>query len=85
MKTIKEAINGNYLFYILSIFSILLLSASFILPPTGVIDSSVLGAVGEMFAFAALGTVIKAIDNNKSISLQKGDTSITVREKEDEE
>lgn len=44
----------------------------------GVIDGSVLGAVGEIFGFAALGTVVKAIDKGVDAQVQHNNTTITV-------
>lgn len=73
-----------------NVFSILILSvyataiglivASFILPPPGVIDSSILAAGGELFGFAGLLVVIYAISLGKHAKItkdQKG-TSIDV-------
>lgn len=82
MSDIKETFNKcvfhNIYFSILSLISICLIVISFFLPPQGVIDPSVMAAVGEIFAFAALGTVIKAIDKDKSISMKHGETEITI-------
>ena len=66
----------NLWFHILTIVSIGLIISSFIVPPTGVVDPSVLAATGELFAFAALWTVIKAIDKGSDIKLSKGDVSV---------
>lgn len=44
----------------------------------GVIDGSVLAAVGEIFAFAALGTVVKAIDKGVDAQIQHNNTTVTV-------
>lgn len=44
----------------------------------GLIDGSVLAAVGELFGFAALGTVIKAIDKGVDAQVQHNNTTITV-------
>lgn len=74
----KDYFKNNYWFYILSGIAVLLIIASFICPPTGIIDSSVLAATGEIFAFAALGTVIKAIDKGIDAKLSKGDTTLEV-------
>lgn len=71
----------NIYFSILALISVSLIVISFFLPPQGVIDPSVFAGVGEIFAFAALGTVIKAIDNEKSVTLTHGDTSITINGK----
>ena len=65
-------------FYILTGISIVLLFISFFCPPTGVIDSSVLTGIGEIFAFAALGTVLKAINKGIDAELTKGDTNIKI-------
>ncbi len=60
------------------IFSILLLTVSFIVPPTGVISPSVLTGVGEVFGFAALGVVIIAIEKGSDITLNRGDINLTL-------
>ena len=80
-ETFKRCVLHNIYFSILSLVSIVLIVVSFFLPPTGAIDPTVMAAVGEIFAFAALGTVVKAIDKDKTISLSHGDTTITVNGK----
>lgn len=66
-------------FWISFILSIMLIITSFIIPPTGVIDPSVLAATGELFAFGALACVIAAIEKGgKSVTISKGDTSINI-------
>lgn len=68
--------NGWFIFF--SIAAIVLIFTSFFIPPMGVIDGSVLAATGEIFAFAALGTVIKAIDKGVDAQVQHNNTTITV-------
>lgn len=68
----------NVWFAVFSAVAIALLIASFLVPPMGVIDSSVIIATSEIFAFAALGTVIKAIDKGIDAKVQKGDTVVMV-------
>ena len=77
-EIIRQAIVENLWFKVFSLISLTLIIISCFLPPTGEIHPSVMAGVGEIFAFASLGTVIKAIDKNKSISLSHGDTTITV-------
>lgn len=78
----KEAVvncmlhNGWFLFF--SIVAIGLIIGSFFVPPMGVIDGSVLAAVGEIFAFAALGTVVKAIDKGVDAQVQHNNTTLTI-------
>ena len=63
-------------FWVCLLFSIGLLTASFVLPPTGKIDPSVIQSVGEIFGFAALYVVIEAIGRGSDIILKRGDTEV---------
>ena len=83
-SAVLNCIKHNWAFQGLSIVSVLLLIASFIIPPQGVIDPSVLAAVGEIFAFSALGVVIKAIDKGKTAEITHGNTTIAIRKNEEE-
>lgn len=65
-------------FYICLIFAIGLLIASFIVPPVGTISPSVLTGVGELFAFATLGTIIEAINRGVDAKLVHNNTEINL-------
>lgn len=65
-------------FWVCLSISTTLLVVSFILPPTGKIDPSVLRGVGEMFAFAVLYSVIEALNKGTDVTLHKGDIDITL-------
>lgn len=69
---------NKVVFFICLTFSIVLITVAFFVPPTAVVDGSVLAAVGEIFAYCALGTVIDAIDKGRDITLQKGNTTMTI-------
>lgn len=58
--------------------AVLLLVAAFIVPPRGVIDPSVLAAVGELFAFRSLSLIGKALDNGKDAKVSHGQTTIEI-------
>ena len=63
-------------FYVSLILSILLLVGGFLSPPLGIIDSSVLSAVGLLFAFATLALLpqmLAAIAQGRTFRLTKGD------------
>lgn len=87
----KEAVvncvlhNGWFIFF--SLAALVLIFTSFFIPPMGVIDGSVLAGTGEIFAFAALGTVIKAIDKGVDAKVQHNNTSVTIGDivKQDEQ
>ena len=72
-------------FYLTLAISLLLIIGGFLLPPMGIIDGSVLTAVGELLMFGVMAQVphlIEAAKNGKSIRLQKGDFSAEVSSKE---
>lgn len=82
-EVIKKAIRGNIWFNFLSGFSLLLIGASFIVPPMGVIDGSVLAAVGELFGFGALWCVVKAIDRGVDATVEHNGTKVTIENDRD--
>lgn len=74
----SNCLKDNVFFWTFAIAGLLLIVASFILPPMGVVDNSVLAAVGELDGVIALGAVIKAIDNGSSASIRHNNMEITV-------
>lgn len=84
-KTFKECVLENLWFKILSVSSIILIFTSLLLPPVGVIDPSVVASSGIILGWGALFTVIKAIDKGKNVEMKHGDTTITVRKRENED
>lgn len=82
-KILKEATIRNGWFWIFATISIAMIIISFIIPPTGVVDSSVLAATGELFAFASLATVIHAIDKGMNAKVRKGETEIEVNNEQE--
>lgn len=75
LGVLKSAWKTDHLARILTCVSVCLIIASFVLPPTGVIDPSVLAAVGEIGIFIAL---LQFVD-----SINKGyETKIRIREME---
>ena len=82
MKTLRRIWRHDIWLRILTLASIALLVWSFMLPPPGVIDSSVIAAVGELAGFAALWQLAKAIDKGVDAALRKGDTEITIHNDE---
>lgn len=71
------------IFYICLGVALTLLAASFLLPPTGVIDPSVLKAAAILLGFAALGIVGKNLSLGKDVTFSHGDTEVTIGDKEE--
>lgn len=65
-----------------SAVAVILLLTSFLLPPMGSIDPSVIQGVGELFAFAALSQIVPAIEVGKTVKIQRGETSLEIEGKE---
>ena len=68
-------------FYLTLAISLLLIIGGFLLPPMGIIDGSVLTAVGELLMFgllAQLPALIDAAKNGKSVKISKGDFTAEV-------
>ena len=70
----------NLPFHILTGIAIALIIISFVLPPTGEIDPSVLKGVGEIFGFLSLYTVLRAIEKGSTASFRKGDVELEIQE-----
>ena len=85
LTVLKKCALSNIMFIFLSFSAVALITASFFVPPLGVIDGSVLAAVGEIFAFAALWTVIKGMDEGHKATLSHGDTTLTIEQDNEEE
>ena len=81
----KNHLENNSFFIFFSIAALILIVAGFIVPPTGVVDSSVLIAVGELNGTLAIGAVIKSIDKGRSASIKHNGTEVTITGDEDEQ
>ena len=87
MKKFFEKFNkfDKVVFWLCLFTSIILLTMSFLIPPTGQIDPSVIGAVGELFGFASLAVVIKALGRGTDVTLHKGDIDISLNNPDKDE
>ena len=81
----RNYLSTNLFFWLFSGIGLLLIIIAFFLPPAAYIDSSILIAVGEINGFIAMGAVLKAIDKGVDAKFQKGDTSVTITNNEDED
>lgn len=65
---------------ILTTIAVSLIVAGFFVPPIGIIDGSVIQAVGEIFAFTALLEIPHCIvvAKGKTISFKHGETEVNI-------
>lgn len=86
MKTkIKNATIGDWINFVCFLISIILAITGFFIPPTGVIDSSVLLVIGELGFFSTITKIpdfIKALKGGASIEIDRGDTHIKLEGEE---
>ena len=86
MKRFFDAyVKWNIPFFILGGVSLLLLIISWIAPPPMQVHESVLQAVAEIFGFAALWTIVIAVEKGTGASLKKGDLELEIREDHEKE
>lgn len=78
MKKVLNILSHDIWFHIFASLSLILIVASFILPPTGMIDPSVIGAVGEITGFGALWELHVAIRRGFDAKIQHNDTTIEI-------
>ena len=74
----------NIVFAISFAVALALIIAGFILPPIGVIDGSVLTAVGELLTFPVLAIGFRAFMLGYDLKLSKGDTALEISNDEEE-
>lgn len=83
-KVIVECWKEDLWLKILTITAVLLIVASFIVPPTGVIDGSVLAAVGELTGIGALWQFTKAINRNLDTKVKIKEIELELNHKDEQ-
>ena len=65
-------------FYVNLVVSICLIVGGFFVPPLGVIDGSVLTAVGLLLMFSVIAKIPEAINAGKSVKISNGESSVEI-------
>jgi hypothetical protein len=73
----------KYIFYICLGAAILIGGISFILPPTGIIDPSVLKFIALLLGFSALGVAGQNLANGKDVIFSHGETKVEINDDEE--
>jgi uncharacterized Tic20 family protein len=76
----KTSLNYFISVIVLGFVAVVLIIAGFFVPPMGIIDGSVIKAVGELFAFAALFEIPHCIiiAKDKNISIKHNNTEVKI-------
>lgn len=73
----------KYIFLVCLASAIIVGAVSFVLPPTGIIDPSVLKFIALLLGFAALGVAGQNLANGKDVIFSHGETEVTIKDDED--
>ena len=84
MGRIIKRQEDKIIFFVCLGAGILLAAISFFLPPTGVIDPSVLKFIAELLGFAALGIVGKNLSLGKGVIFRHGETEVEFDDNDEE-
>lgn len=82
MSEEKKQLRNRIEFWLCLATTIGLFVGGFFVPPTGVIDGSLLSAAGILFGFATLAQVPMIIGSAKTAKITHGDTTIEVSRKQ---
>ena len=77
MENIKKHAD-KYIFDVCLASAIIVGVVSFLLPPTGIIDPSVLKFIALLLGFAALGVAGQNLANGKDVIFSHGETEVTI-------
>lgn len=83
IKECKECWKQDIWLKILTITSVALVISSFIVPPLGIIDGSVLAAVGELTGLGALWEFTKAMNKNIDAKVKIKEIELELNNKDD--
>lgn len=83
MENIKKHAD-KYIFYVCLASAIIVGVVSFVLPPTGIIDPSVLKFIALLLGFAALGIAGQNLANGKDVTFTHGDTEVAIGDNDDD-
>ena len=69
--------------FVLALIAVVMMVVGFIVPPTGVIDGSVLTGAGIMLGFAALFFAWHAVDKGLDAKITHGSTTVEINNDEE--
>lgn len=69
-------------YYLNLTISIVLIIGGFLVPPIGIVDGSVLTAVGLLLMFSVVERIPEAVKAGKTVKISKGDSSVEISSEE---
>ena len=74
----------RYIFWTCLISAIVMLGVSFMLPPTGEINPTVLQGAAILMGFSVIGILPECLRLSKDVTVRKGDLEVSLSEGDDE-
>ena len=84
-QEVKKLTAYRYIFWTCLISVLVLLSVSFMLPPTGEIHPTVLQGAAIVMCFSVIGIIPECLRLGKEVKVTKGDLSVSLSDGEDED
>lgn len=84
-EEVRKLTAYRYIFWTCLVSVLVLLSVSFMLPPTGEIHPTVLQGAAIVMCFSVIGIIPECLRLGKEVKVTKGDLSVSLSEGEDED
>jgi hypothetical protein len=84
----KEAVKltpYRYIFWTCLVSAIIMLSVSFVLPPTGEINPTVLQGAAILMGFSVIGILPECLRLSKDVTVRKGDLEVSLSDGDGDE
>lgn len=83
-KEAAKLTSYRYIFWTCLISAIVMLGVSFMLPPTGEINPTVLQGAAILMGFSVIGILPECLRLSKDVTVRKGDLEVSLSEGDDE-
>lgn len=75
----------RYIFWTCLVSAIIMLSVSFVLPPTGEINPTVLQGAAILMGFSVIGILPECLRLSKEVTVRKGDLEVSLSDGDEDE
>lgn len=84
-KEAQKLTGYRYIFWTCLVSAIIMLSVSFVLPPTGEINPTVLQGAAILMGFSVIGILPECLRLSKEVTVRKGDLEVSLSDGDGDE
>lgn len=84
-KEAQKLTGYRYIFWTCLVSAIIMLSVSFVLPPTGEINPTVLQGAAILMGFSVIGILPECLRLSKEVTVRKGDLEVSLSDGDEDE